>query len=531
MNSILPTSIETALKEAGFSGTEILLLKKLVEEDAMTLRGLATKTGKSTGVLDQAMKKLLVKGIAQRDMLNDQPKYSIHSLDTIIKWMERDMKKRHEQFDRRHKDFSSFVNSLKLDRHKPELEYLHGTDGIEQAYLKLLETGQELLTFTPILYKAEEDPLRAFRVDLFRKRQYRKIFQRIIAPDTTLARRYPSKDAFEYRKTLLLHESESPIDFEKTIVDGTIACINFTEQTACFLRYHELARVERASFESLWAGLLAEERGEKHAPSAALPAPTVVPMKTRMLSRFREFILGKQSLAAFAIFALIAGAITFGLYRQNVYLNTQRVRERAMSIAATAAPQFDVRDIDQLHTAEDVKKPEFMKLVEYLRLIKSQNENVKWIYIDRPTGIKEAAWEVVADADYGTPDEDLNGDGKIEDWEQLTIPGQKYPHEELNLEEKLTKPTAFLFEDEWGEYFDASAPIFDSKGKAVAALFVDVDLKEVYVLTRQTFVPIYYFLGIFLLFVLIMLAAFNSVTILEALSFFKSRKKILPVSH
>ncbi|HVW66637.1 MAG TPA: hypothetical protein VHA78_02805 [Candidatus Peribacteraceae bacterium] len=47
----LPSSIEVYLEEAGFSGTEILILKKLLEEDALTLRELAAKTGKRTNTL------------------------------------------------------------------------------------------------------------------------------------------------------------------------------------------------------------------------------------------------------------------------------------------------------------------------------------------------------------------------------------------------------------------------------------------------------------------------------------------------
>jgi DNA-binding MarR family transcriptional regulator len=61
MTTSLPAGIESYLKEAGFSATEMLIIRKLVEEDCLTLRELAGKTGKSTGVLDLAMKKLLQK--------------------------------------------------------------------------------------------------------------------------------------------------------------------------------------------------------------------------------------------------------------------------------------------------------------------------------------------------------------------------------------------------------------------------------------------------------------------------------------
>jgi hypothetical protein len=194
-----------------------------------------------------------------------------------------------------------------------------------------------------------------------------------------------------------------------------------------------------------------------------------------------------------------------------------------MAIAATAATEFDAKDIDQLHTAEDVKKPEFMKLVEKLRLIKSQNENVMFAYIDRPTGLENPAWEVVADADYGTPDKDLNGDGIIEEWEQLTIPGQRYLGEDPYHRERLKKPIADIARDEWGEYFDTSAPIFDSEGKAVAALFVDIDIEQLHELTGRPYIWFFSFLGFFFLFVFIRLAAFNRSLFQELLKLLKSR--------
>jgi len=536
MSPILPIGIESALKEAGFAPTEIQALKKLVEEDALTIRELATKTGKSTGVLDQAMKKLLTKGIARREVINGQPRYSIHSLDAIVGWMKEDVRSRHETLDRRHHDFESFITSLKMDRSRPDMEYFEGEEGIRKAYVQLLgllktqsfaeEETREFLHYRPAMKRDEDDPLHAFKVQYFRERHRRGIFTRALVPNTPLGRRIQSRDPFEYRKTQLIEEDVFPITFEKIIAGDTVACFNPGANRACFLRFPELAAAERAAFETFWRR--AEGLADSLPPTAARPtvAPDI-PLGTRALSSLREFFLSRKSLALLGIFAIAAAAITFGLYRQNVYLNTQRIRERAISIAATAAPGFDVKDIDQLHTAEDVKKPEFMKLVDHLRLIRSQNENVKWVYIDRPTGMVNPAWEVVADADYGTPDIDLNGDGKIEEWEQLTMPGQKYPHADPYQNEILKRPFSVLIRDEWGEYFDATAPIFDSQGKAVAALFVDVDLQEVYKLTRQTFIPIYYFLGFFLLFILVRFAAFNPVTLREAIGFLRRRKRTL----
>ena len=514
MSPLLPIGIESALKEAGFAPTEILALKKLVEEDALTLRELAFKTGKSTGVLDQAMKKLLTKGIARREAINGQPHYSIHSLDAIVRWMEQDVKSRHETLDRRHHDFSSFVHSLKMDRNRPDMEHFQELEGIQKAYTKLLESGEELLTTMPVLYRAEDDPLRAFKVEYFRKRQYRKIFQRVIAPDTTLSRRFQSRDPFEYRRTLLVPESECPISFEKTIVDGTIACIDFAAQTACFLRYPELAKAERAAFESLWARKLAEERGEAHPIHAQFPpVPTVVPVKTRVLSHFREFILSKKSIAAFAVFALIAGAITFGLYRNAREYNLQRIRDKAISIAATGALQFDPKDIEAVRTPADIHKPEYAKLIATLNLIRRNNEGIKWAYIWRGTNDPNK-FAFVADADSLNPyvTEDTNGDGVIDERDQNPAPGDLYDiSDQPESKKAYLEPTADTepTNDQWGTFISGMAPIKNGQGITVAVFGVDMLASRIDELTAQSFSPLFVFVGLFLLFVLVRFAAVN----------------------
>lgn len=521
----LPASIEAYLADAGFSATEILTLKKLLEGGALTLRELAAKTGKSTGVLDAAVKKLLTRRLICRETVNDTPKMLLKSLEPIVAWVKRDTEEKLEGMKSRARNFETFIASLKVENKSPEMEYFEGEEGIKKAYTKLLNLGvKEFLHYRPVTMKEEEDPLRIFRVQYFRERYRRGIFARALAPHTPLGRRFQSRDAFEYRETQLLKEEEFPITFEKIIAGDTVACFNHTEQCACYLKYPELAHTERTMFELLW------RRAKEPATQAQTVAVTLpkspepmISLSTRSLSTLRDFFLSRTSVAIFVAGALLAAGVTYGLWWHTYDLNRERVRERAMAIAATAAMEFDIRDIDQLHTKKDVKKPEFTKLVEHLRLIRSNNENIKFVYIDRPIDSKEASWEVVADADYGTPDEDFNGNGIIEDFEQLTMPGQAYPYIDPLAQERIQRPAADFLEDEWGEYCDASAPIFDSEGKTVAVLFVDIDLQQVRDLTSQSFKVIYVFLGLFLLFVFIRLAAFNRPLFFELLKVLRSR--------
>ncbi len=509
MNAVLPSGVELYLKEAGFSATEMLLLRKLVEEDSLTIRELASKTGKSTGVLDQAMKKLIVKKIAQKNNINDQPRYSINSLDAVLRWVKEDMVQRKTTLERRHENFESFIATLKVDKKRPDIEHYHGSEGIKQAYLKLLESGQELLTCTPILTLAEDDPFRMFRVEYFRKRQVRKIFQRVIAPDSMFARRFQSRDPFEYRKTLLIPETDLPLTFEKTIVGDIIACFNFQQETACFLKYPDLAKAERDQFESLWAKKL----HHTHSDQPQTSVPTKIPLSTRIFSSLREFVLSRRSLAVFVVFALLSGALTFGLYKNNRELNFQRLRAKTMAIATTSALQFDANDIEAIRGKEDIDKPEYAKLVATLNLVRRSDPDIRYAYIMRKTP-DPMTLSFVADADSLRPHEriDLNNDGIFNAADALSYPGDLYDVSRFpELVEGFNRPYADNVKqtDQWGTFISGYAPIRDKTGLTVAVLGFDFLGTELDKLTAESFTPVYFFFAFFLLFLFIRLVAFN----------------------
>ena len=391
MTTNLPAGIEASLREAGFSGTEMIVLKKLVEEDCLTLRELASKTGKSTGVLDIAMKKLLSKKIARKENINDQPKYCIHSLEAIVQWVKQDMKDRKETLDRKHQNFETFIASLKVDKVRPDMEYFQGKEGILKAYDKLLEAGNELLTIAPIVSTIEDDPLRAFRVDYFRRRQVRKIFQRIIAPDTVLARRFQSRDPFEYRKTILVPEQELALSFEKTIVGSTVACIDLINETACFIRYPKLADAEKAQFEGMWLRGLTEEN--QQAPQMK----TAIPFKTRFLSYVRQFVLSPRGIFTALFIGCISAALTIGMYQNTRALNLERMKDKVLSIALTGAMQIDLHDLEVLKVQADWRRPEWSKVVNIIKNMRLGNRDITYVYIFRKS-MTGSGLEFIADS-------------------------------------------------------------------------------------------------------------------------------------
>ncbi|MFA6523117.1 MAG: helix-turn-helix domain-containing protein [Candidatus Peribacteraceae bacterium] len=521
----LPSSIENFLREAGFSPTEILVLRRLLEDGPQTLRQIAARTGKSTGVLDQAVKKLLRRNIVTREHINDISKYAVVSLAAIAKWMEEDTKQKQEMLTRRHQNFESFIHSLELDQARPEMHYFEGDEGLKQAYMQLLGGGKETLHYFPVLCAIEDDPLRDFRVDYFRVRRRKGIFSRFLVHDTPLGRRFASRDPFEYRKTLLVPESLYPITFEKVIAGDTVACFNHVEKKVCFLKYPELAETERRLFERFW-----KERENMVGPQTPKPAEAKqpeVPLSTRTFSSLREFLLSRKSLAIFGFFAIVAAAITYGLYRHNLFLNTMRIRERATAIATTGAMRFDVRDIEQLHTEADIKKPEYAKVIRLENEIRDKNSQARYVWIMRYTGTG-SAWEFVADADSLNPYEkkDLNGDGKIDDSDHLSPPGEEYFDERGTMLNALKGPFGedFPTTDQWGTFLTGVAPIVNSEGEGIAVLGIDYEIGELDKLSRESFQWFLPFFGLFFVFILIRLTAFNKSLFKEIIELLKMRK-------
>ncbi len=522
----LPQSIETALEEAGFVGSEILILKRLLEEDALTVREIASRTGKSTGILDQSMKKLVQKGIVEKQWINETTRYSISSLDSVARWMADDMRKKHELMLRRHQNFEAFLSTLKIDKNRPEVRYYDGIAGLATAYRELLKPGQELISFTPVYCAIEDDPLRDFHVEFFRDRRRRGIFQRVITHNTALGRRYQTRDPFEYRQSVLISETQFPFSFEKIVAGDYVACFNHSEKRACVMRYPELASMERGMFEGMWQNATKQEPPaeivETATPAPPIPAqqavPVDIPLSTKTLSGLREFFLTKRSIGILLTLAAIAGATTYGLYAYSKNINTKRIQERVLAIVSTAANEIDPALMQSIREPDDVNTAQYKQLHQELRTIMQTNPGIAQTYLLRPLS-KPEEWQLIVDADYKEP----------------AMPGEIF--DDTGSEPAsilaLKRPLAFEeFTDRWGTWISAYAPIFDETGKPVAVLGADIDASEPHKLTTSAFSFSLCFFALFLIFVIIRMAAFNKSLmqeISEALNF-KKILKTLPIS-
>lgn len=211
--------------------------------------------------------------------MNRISKYSLHSLEAILQWMEQDVQRKKAMLVRRQQGFQAFVASLTVERARPEMEYFEGLEGIKKAYEALLEDTQEMLHYMPARYKEEEDPLQDFRKNYVAERRTRGIFSRIISEDTPLGRRFQSKDFVQYRQTLLVPKERYPFFIEQIISGGMIAYLDHEHLKGCILRFSNLAHYDALFFEADWQAALRQHTGLATLSASVIDAASMVEAK------------------------------------------------------------------------------------------------------------------------------------------------------------------------------------------------------------------------------------------------------------
>lgn len=523
----LPAAIESTLRDAGFSATEILIIRKMLEHDALTLRELAMKTGKSTGVLDQAIKHLITRKIIERVVINSVPKYALKSLRAIGTWLREDMTEKQASLRRRHDNMEKFLSSLSLDRHRPDMEYFEGRAGIQEAYDRLLATRAEFLTRSNPTTLVEEDPLREMRVQLFRRRQVHHVFQRVLSPDTHFARRHQSRDHFEYRSTQLLPPVHTSSQMEVTIAGDLICCIDVQEERACIIRYPELAKDEKERFEREWAEAVKNNRTQ-HEHKQIFE----VPLSTRIASALRECLLGKKGLPLAITFALMCSIITFGLQSYVGSKNLKQIQQYLERYATISAQLIDPNDVEAIHTRRDIHLPSYEKLISKLRLIRRYDADIQYVYIMRKTE-DPGIFSFVADADSFNPDmqKDINLDGKIDEVDALNFPGESYSIDGFPImQEAFEKTVSGFGVDQWGKLFSAFSPIHNNNHDVIAILGIDLFAERVDELSQSIFPSIIIFIGLLFLFMILRFCFTNRSLIKEILQTLNHHRRISGLS-
>lgn len=195
---------------------------------------------------------------------------------------------------------------------------------------------------------------------------------------------------------------------------------------------------------------------------------------------------------------IVSAAITVFVVHL-VFIKTQdilkeRLRERLIAIASTAALQFDPGEMLRLRSKKAIVDSDIDNVVNLMNRIRASNKNLKFIYLLAPTEVQDLQ-KFIADADsLGTLEElDENSDGILDEEEIPPQPGEDYDTSELPaFREALSgTPTADydLNSDKWGTFLSGYAPIVDSENSVIAILGIDVEVSDFNILVRATLIP------------------------------------------
>ncbi|MGE0533449.1 MAG: sensor histidine kinase [Pirellulales bacterium] len=213
-----------------------------------------------------------------------------------------------------------------------------------------------------------------------------------------------------------------------------------------------------------------------------------------------------SSLALLGLALVVTTALTLALYVNTRNFFDRSIREHLISIVRGAAQQFDPRQLDQLTSHADTSQPVYGQVVGRLLKIKATNPNIRFVYLQRRTDDPRTL-VFVADADAIDPDHpvDYNHDGRIEEDETLSLPGDAYDVSAyprfMQVAFRETYVDDELSVDQWGTHLSATSPI-----NANYLVGIDVDVSN-YV--RETTITLREFVG----FVVALLAILIGLTV------------------
>ena len=248
----LPLSIEQQLRDLGFSATELLILKRLMEDATNTIRTLAKKTGKSTGVLSQAMKKLTGKGLIYQTRHHALQSYKLCSTQTLCQYVTEIHAMKKDELERKEENFRRCMEQLSKKMAREELLHFNATT-IERALETMLKNTRELCIYTPNILCPASSVLAKVFEKFHMERMRRNIFLRVIAPLTQENMKEAMKDDLHLRSSLLLDPERYPISFQRILTPMSLLCIDLEQAEGRLIEFPSLATHECQYFVKLWA--------------------------------------------------------------------------------------------------------------------------------------------------------------------------------------------------------------------------------------------------------------------------------------
>lgn len=183
----------------------------------------------------------------------------------------------------------------------------------------------------------------------------------------------------------------------------------------------------------------------------------------------------KSPAAQGALFAVLWLAVTnvtiYFIYLRAVDAVKEEIREGLLRNVSAAATIIDGDQHKQFKSKASKTDPAYIYLTQRLEALRKASKDVSYLY----TNIIDSGkvYFIV----NGSPQNDNDKDGRPDEAPQLMDP---YPDAGKALLEALTKHKATVdqepYTDLWGTFYSAYAPFYDSKGRFVGTLGMDLEL-------------------------------------------------------
>lgn len=194
-----------------------------------------------------------------------------------------------------------------------------------------------------------------------------------------------------------------------------------------------------------------------------------------------RIILDHPWITCAAIWILVLGVmlVPWRATRRSILAE---VRSQAMGVAIAAAAGLSAEDVAEISGPQDVGKPAYARLQQFLDAVALANPDVRYVYVMRRARREGAApteYEYVADQHA----RDIDGDGVIGPAEGSEIPGTPYDASRWpELVRAWDEPTAdwdISPDPPYPDLISGYAPVKDAQGRTVAVVGVDITAARV----------------------------------------------------
>ncbi len=192
---------------------------------------------------------------------------------------------------------------------------------------------------------------------------------------------------------------------------------------------------------------------------------------------WQEIYIKKRCLILWMLFSatLVLGLLySFHLYTKKIII--EQTGARLMSIAITAAKEFDPKDLNQLHWAKDMQTDAYQRVFKKINDVRNENPIATYAYVVRPTRDPDL-FEFIADADsnFSLPTHvrvSLTDRSPLRESDENIWPGYIYDDSgDKIFAPSFKRPAYARAFDQWGSAVTGCAPIFDKDNHLPVAIF------------------------------------------------------------